>query len=122
MMFETLANELLLELFQYCNISQLFRAFQFLNSRFNNLLFIYLQNFHYLNFHSISKHDFNFICQYHLQSINKQIRSFILSNDDETPQQIQLFFSHGFNLWLFTHLQSLSLYHIHSPRDNNRFT
>jgi len=47
------------------------------------------------------------------QLINKFDLLFF-QNDDETPQQIQLFFSHGFNLRLFTHLQSLSLYHIHS--------
>jgi len=114
MVFEALANELLLEVFQYLNISQLFRAFQSLNSRFNHLLFIRLQNFRHLDFRSISKYDFNFICQHHLQSIAHQILSLTLSNNDESPQQIELFFSRGFTLHQFPHLQSLSFYQIHS--------
>ncbi|CAF3319427.1 unnamed protein product [Rotaria sp. Silwood2] len=114
MIFEELANELLLELFECFNITQLLRAFRCLNSRFDKLLVIYLRNLRYLDFRSISKNDFNFICQHHLPSIINKTISLTLSNDDETPQQIELFFSYNFILSQFLHLQSLSFYQINS--------
>ncbi|CAF3331041.1 unnamed protein product [Rotaria socialis] len=37
-----------------------------------------------------------------------------LSDDHDTPHQIGLFFSHGFTLHQFAHLQSLTLYDVQS--------
>jgi len=45
-----------------------------------------------------------------------QDSSLTLSNDDESPQQIQLFLSHGFTLRPFTYLRLLSLYQLLSER------
>lgn len=85
------------ELFQYFKLSHLFHAFYSLNSRFNKLLFIHVKNISSLNFHSISKQNFISICQYYLPSIINDILSLTFSNDDETPQEIELFFSYNFH-------------------------
>jgi hypothetical protein len=114
MLFEALANEVLFDVFEYLNITQLFRAFKYLNSCFDKLLFIYLQNSPHFDFRSVSKRDFNYICQHHLPSITDQLHSLIFSNDDETPHQIELFFSNNLTFRQFIYLQSLSFHHIHS--------
>jgi hypothetical protein len=57
MNLELLANELLLDLFEYLNGIHLFRAFHGLNSRFNNLLLTYFR-FYALDFQSVSKTGF----------------------------------------------------------------
>jgi hypothetical protein len=114
MKFEELPNELLLSLFQFLNTINLFHAFNGLNSRFNNLLFSYDQKYH-LDFRSISKHDFEIVCQDYLPYMMGQIISLHLSDEDETPMLSNLFLSHGFTLNQFNYLQILSLHHINSP-------
>lgn len=111
MKFESLPNELLIDLFGYLNIIHLVRAFHGLNLRLNNLLFDHSPGFH-LNLKSIPKKDFDFICQQHLPTIAPHILSLSLSNDDDTPEQISCFLSHDFPLRHFIYLQSLSLYQI----------
>lgn len=113
MYFESLANELFLDLFEYLSSIDLLRAFYDLNTRFNNLIFLHFQT-NLLNFQSISKYDFDFVCQNYLSSIKHQIRSLRLSDDDDTPQQIDLFFSYHFSLQQFSYLQSLTIYRIYS--------
>ncbi|CAF4351465.1 unnamed protein product, partial [Adineta steineri] len=54
------------------------------------------------------------ICKKYLPLFNHQILSLRLSDDDNTPQQISLFLSYGLQLQRFTHLQTISLSHIHS--------
>jgi hypothetical protein len=113
MNFELLANELILDIFEYLNSIQLLRTFHGLNIRFNKLLYLHFQRFP-LDFRSVSKHEFDIICQRILPLITDQITSIHLSNDDDTPDQPNLFFSYGFHFQQFINLQSLSLYHIRS--------
>ena len=117
-MLENLPNELFLDLFKYFDSISLIYAFCGLNSRFNNLLFIYLQS-HSLDFQSVSKHQFDTISQQHIRSLANQIISLHLSNHDETPNIAQ-YFSRAFTLKQFNHLQSLSLCNINSSHILNR--
>ncbi|CAF1089102.1 unnamed protein product [Rotaria sordida] len=94
MKLESLPNELLLDLFKYFSTVQLLRSFNDLNSRFNNLLFHDFRDCH-LDFRSISRDDFKILCQQYLPVIIDQVSSLRLANDDDdSPQQIDLFFSH----------------------------
>jgi hypothetical protein len=111
---ELLANELLLELFEYQPVADLFRAFQGLNSRFNSLLFVHFRRYH-LDFRSVSKRDFDIVCREYVPLILDRIISLHLSDGDETPDQIKCFISHGLILHQFTHLSSLSLFNLRSP-------
>jgi hypothetical protein len=109
MNFECLANELLLDVFEYLSSVHLLRTFYNLNHRFNQLLFIHFQRFS-LDFRSISQYDFNLISDEYLPNLTDHIQSLILSNNDDTPQQIDLFFEHNLTFNQFHNLQSLSLY------------
>ncbi len=97
MKFEDLANELLLDLFELFDLIHLLRAFNGLNIRFNQLLFIHFRRYR-LNFRSISKHDFEYTCQQYLSLIIDRIISFGLSDDDETPYLPEIFLSKSINL------------------------
>ncbi|CAF1089032.1 unnamed protein product [Adineta steineri] len=109
MNLESLANELLLDLFEYFSMTHLLQSFDNLNIRFNNLISLYYQT-HTLNLQSISKYYFDLICQKYIPSITNRINSLQLSDDDDTPQQIDLFFSYGLSFRHFSHLKSLSIY------------
>ncbi|CAF1448516.1 unnamed protein product [Rotaria sordida] len=113
MRLESLANEILLDLFEFINGVHLLRAFFDLNSRFNQLLVVHFQRYD-MDFRSISKQYFNIICKQHLPLIMNRIVSLHLSNDDETPNLPNVFLSYGFTLDRFNHLQSLKLYYIRS--------
>jgi len=95
--FESLQNELLIDLFEYLDTVHLLRAFFGLNSRFDQLLSEQFRSYH-LDFRHISKDDFDNICEKHPRSIIDRIVSFNLSDKDETPGLIELFLSRGFNL------------------------
>ncbi|CAF2737583.1 unnamed protein product [Rotaria sp. Silwood2] len=114
MNLESLSNELLLDLFEYLSVVHLLRAFRGLNVRFDTLLCTHFQVYGHLNFQSVSKHDFDIVCQQHLPSVIDRIISLRLSDDDDTPQQIDIFISYGFSLRQFIQLQTLSLYHLFS--------
>jgi hypothetical protein len=107
---ESLANELLLDIFEYFNSIELIHLFHQLNNRFNQLLYQHFRKCP-LDFRSIYKQDFDSICQVHLPLLTNQIISIHLSNEDETPNQLNFFLSYNF---YFDNLQFLSLYHIHS--------
>ena len=113
MNLERLANELFLELFKYLTSVHLLHAFSHLNYRFDTLLIIHFKS-HSLDFRSVSKFDFDVTCRQHLPSMIDRIIALRLSDDHDTPDQIDLFFSHGFTLHRFVHLQSLTLYHLQS--------
>ncbi|CAF4209597.1 unnamed protein product [Rotaria magnacalcarata] len=113
MHLESLANELLLYLFEFFDGIQLLRAFHDFNSRFNHLLYNHYRVYR-IDFHSISKYQFDDLCQYCLPSITDQIISLTISDDDETPNLPAIFLSYNFTLDKFTRLQSLSLYSIQS--------
>ncbi|CAF1261568.1 unnamed protein product [Rotaria sordida] len=112
MNLESLSNELLLDLFEYISVIHLLRAFRGLNARFDALLFTHFEIYGHLDFQSVSKHDFDIVCQQHLPSIIDRIISLRLSDDDDTPQQIDIFISYGFTLRQFLQLQTLSLYYL----------
>lgn len=113
MCFECLANELLLDLFQYIDAIHLFRAFYGLNTRFNKLLLIKFQTYN-LDFRSVSKYNFKNFCQKYLPLVNNRVTSLHLSDNEETPNLSKFFFSHGFTINEFLHLKSFSLYNIQS--------
>jgi hypothetical protein len=113
MKLEGLANELLLDLFELLDAIHLLRAFYGLNSRFNTLLFTHFRAYH-LDFRSISKHNFNIICQQYLPIIINRVITLHLSNENETPNLLQLFLSYNFTFNQFNHLQKLSLYYMSS--------
>lgn len=108
MQLESLANELLLDFFEYFNAVQLLRAFYGLNSRFDKLLSVYFRAYH-LDFRSVSKRDFDLMCRQYLPSMVDRVISLDLSDDDETPNLPNLFLSYGFILGQFTHLRSILL-------------
>jgi hypothetical protein len=105
---ELLANELFLSLFEYLNDVHLIRAFYGLNNRLNKLLASHLRWFRF-DFRSIYREDFNFICQEYFPSIIDRIISLHLTDNDDTPEQLNLFLSFIPSCEQFTQLQSLSL-------------
>jgi hypothetical protein len=101
--FDCLPVELLHMIFEFMSnndvIWSFFNISPYLNAILNNYYF------NKLNFPSISKCHFDFICN-HLDS--NKINSLILSNDETTPGQVQLFFNR-FYLQDFINLHSLTL-------------
>ncbi|CAF3986983.1 unnamed protein product [Rotaria sordida] len=118
MNLESLANELLIDLFEFLSSVHLLNAFHDLNSRIDSLLLIHFRT-HGLDFRSILKHDFLIICR-HLSIVANQIHSLYLSEKDDTPGQIYQFYSYDFTLHHFTSLQSLLIYHLHSDDKMNK--
>ncbi|CAF3781081.1 unnamed protein product [Adineta steineri] len=119
MNFETLSNELLLDIFEYLPAIDLLRAFYQLNNRFDNLLFIHYKTYH-LDFRSISKGDFHIFCQRYLPRITDRIISITLSDDNETPDAINSFLSYGISFYQLISLRSIKIYHFHSTILMNR--
>lgn len=113
MSLEIFSNELFLDIFDYLSTIDLIKSFYNLNTHINNLLFLHLK-IHSLNFQSSSKSDFDLICQKYLPSILNHIKILRLSDDDDTPNQIDLFFSYNLSLSKFSYLQSLTIYQISS--------
>ncbi|CAF2476191.1 unnamed protein product [Rotaria sp. Silwood2] len=119
MSLELLSNELLLDIFEYIHSVELIRSFYSLNKHFNNLILIHIETFG-LDFRSTSKQDFDIVSQLYLQSIKHRINSLRLStDDDETPEQIHLFHSYGWNFNKFPYLRSLSLHRIRFDKTTN---
>ena len=112
MLIESLANEILIEVFEYLDTHHLIRAFRQLNIRFHCLLQFYFRS-HRLNFESLSKDEYDFISQHLLRFVIDQIPSLSLAND-ETPGLPEYFLSQSFTLDRFIHLQFLSLSNISS--------
>ena len=113
MNFEVLPNEIILDLFEYISINDLFSGFFDLNARFSQLLCIQFQRFH-LDLRLLSKTKFNHICTKFVPLIIDRIRSIHLSNDDNSPQAIEFFLSQNYQLRQFSQLQSISLTCINS--------
>ena len=116
--FESLANELVLDIFEYLDTAHLFRAFAKLNLRFIQLLYQHCR-IHQFNLQFLGKKDFESLLQPHLPILSEQIISLCLSND-ETPDLPEFLLSRGFILNRFLRLQSLSLYNIHSLQTLNQ--
>ena len=115
MNLESLTNEIILILFEYFSLFELFQYFRGLNSRFNNLLFQEFKKFQ-LDLRLLSKTRFDQICQKYAPSILNRIVSIHLSNDYDTPQEIQLLLSQDYKLRQFTHLESLSISNLQSKQ------
>jgi hypothetical protein len=113
MNFELLPNEIVLDLFDYFDGTDLLRAFYGLNSRFNFLLYKQYRAYRF-RFQYISKRNFDMICQEHLSIITDRVIALQLSDDTETPGQINLFVSYIPLLTQFTHLRSITLYNLRS--------
>ena len=113
MNLERVVNELLLDLFEYLPSVDLLRAFSHLNHRFNRLLIVHFRS-HDLDFRTISKQDFDLICQENRSLIIEHITRLCLSDDDDTPNQMNHFFSYSFFLPRFAQLKSLTLFHLSS--------
>ncbi|CAF1194459.1 unnamed protein product [Rotaria sordida] len=120
MKLESLANELILELFEFFNAIQLLRAFHGLNSRFDTLLDVHFRAYS-LDFRSVSKHDFDIFCQQQLPSLIDRVASICLSDDDETPNLPDHFLSYNLTINIFTNLRSLALYGLHSTITVQKF-
>ena len=112
MTLESLANELLLDIFDYLDVIPLFQAFQGLNRRFNTLIFDCIPAYH-LDYKFIVKCDFEIISQKYLSSIVDRVVSLRLSDADQQIDQ-------DFPLTQFVGLQSLSLCGIQFPETVNR--
>ena len=119
MYFESLASELFLEVFKYLSTSHIYHAFHGLNIRFDELILEYFRNSH-LDFRSISKLDFDTIVQEYLPNMLDRITSLCLSDDDDTPGQIDQFFSHGLQLRQLVNLHSLLLSNIRSESNMDK--
>jgi hypothetical protein len=115
MSLELLPDEILLYMFEFLKTSELIRAFCCLNKRCNALLFSHMEK-NGIDFRSISKKNFEFICQNQLSPIASNITTLCLSDDDETPYQSNLLLRNGFTLNQFTSLKSLSLYELRSDK------
>ena len=111
MKFENLPNEYLLDMFAYFNSVHLFRTFFGLNNRFNSLLH-HSTLIHHFDFESISKKQFDSICQQYLPLVIEQIHSIGLSNSIETPEQIGYFRSYHFTFDRFINLKTICLSYI----------
>lgn len=110
MNLESLANEILLDIFEYLDVVRLFRAFHDLNRRFNALLRIGYGEC-CLDFRGISKNEFDSFCEEHLPSLIDRIVTWHVSDGNETPTLVQSFLSSSNH---FVYLQSLSLYDMNS--------
>ena len=111
--FKSLANELLINLFEYLDTVHLLGAFFGLNSRFDKLLSKQFRSYH-LDFWHISKVDFDNLCEKYLRSIIDRIVSFNLTDKDETPVLVRPFLSRDYNINQMINLRSLTLRQIYS--------
>ena len=108
MTFESLPNELLCELFEYFDATDLFRAFHGLNVRFNKLLLT--QREYHLNFQHTAPEEFDVISQKYLPSIVDRLISIEIHDATETPQFSMFFFQHIFQRQhIFVQLKSLTI-------------
>ncbi|CAF1281179.1 unnamed protein product [Adineta steineri] len=113
MNLELLPNEILLDIFQYLHGVDLLRAFYDLNYRFNFLLHNQYRPYCF-NFDFLSKRTFDMICQQHLTFIADRTTTLTLSNGENTPEQIHLFFKYIPSFDKFIHLRLLSFDSIRS--------
>ncbi|CAF2065723.1 unnamed protein product [Rotaria magnacalcarata] len=108
MLLESLANEIISDIFECIKPAHLLLAFHNLNSRLNKLLVYYFRT-HTFDFQFASNIDFDIVCQQHLLSMIDQITSIRLSDYSNIPYEIDRFLAHGFTFRQFTRLKSLTL-------------
>lgn len=112
--FECCANEILLEIFDYVDLTSLFDGFHCLNQRFNDLIQLHLQLNGNVDLRGLSKTHLKIICEKYLPRIQDRVQSVHLSNAMETPAQIEYFLHYGFSQQNWIHLRSMSLSHLKS--------
>lgn len=113
MSLELLPNEVLLDLFDYFDGTELLCTFYGLNFRFNIVLHERFRTCS-IKFNSVSKRDFDVICGQHLPLMSNYIVDLGLSDHEETPTQIKTFISYIPSFNRLNHLKSLSLFNLRS--------
>ena len=113
MNIENLPNELFISAFKYLSTADVFRAFHGLNSRLNTLLFAHFRAYGF-DFQAISRTDFDTICQAYFPRMTGQITSIRFVCDENSPGQIDQYYTHGIVLNRFINLQSLSICYVRS--------
>jgi hypothetical protein len=111
MSLETLANELLLEVFEFLTTNDRLHAFHNLNHRFSSLLSISFQTIN-LDMRSMSKCNFSIIYRHYLPAIVDQVVSLRLTGSADGPPQTEFFVFSDLVIRQFYCLRSLSLYHL----------
>ena len=115
MNLEALPNELLLLVFSYLDGCDLLQGFYNLNSHFNQLLYQQFRNYQF-KFDSISKAQFDWICQQHLPNIIDRTIYLALNEWAGSPGLIQLFFSYFPSINHFIRLEYLKISLINSSQ------
>jgi hypothetical protein len=113
---DLLPVELLYTLFTYFLAHEILFTFSDVSDYINAILLTY--SAYRLDFKSIRKSDFDLVCQYIRP---EQVLSLTLSDDNDTPDQSELFFSR-FSIEEFTQLQSLTLIKIEYKSIKSIFT
>ncbi|CAF0892840.1 unnamed protein product [Adineta steineri] len=120
MSLELLPNELLFNIFQYLSTPDVLRAFLQLNRRFDELVDKHLYTCKYIDLRTTSKFNFDLFWKQYLAPLAGKIISLSLSNDFNTPDQVDQLYAHGITLRDFPRLRSLALFHIHSKEIMNK--
>jgi hypothetical protein len=95
--------ELIHHLLNYFSAHEIFYTFTNVSSYIDHVLLAYSN--YCVNFKSVTKKEFDFACQ---RIIPDQVISLILSDNEDTPGQVELFLSR-FQINQFTRLRSLTL-------------
>ena len=121
MTMEILANELILDTFEYLSATDLFHAFHGLNERFDGLLREYLRVHPYVDFRLGYKDEIQLMRRQYLPLVADDLRGMYLSDQDSNPHLIDLFLSRLFPLYRFENLTTISLEHLSSLEKLVRF-
>ena len=113
--FESLANELFLEIFKYLSRPLIYHSFHGLHIRLDKLILGHSRNSH-LDLRSISKVDFDITFEKYLLDTFDLITSMCLSDDDDTPGQIDGYFLHGLEFRQLVSLHSILFSNIRSEK------
>ncbi|CAF1426878.1 unnamed protein product [Adineta steineri] len=113
MNIESLANEILLDLFDYFDGIDLFHTFYGLNTCFN-LLICKQYPLHCFTFSSMKKSQFDELCQQHIPRLTNRVYGLSFAEYAQTPGQMDLFFTYIPSFEQFSGLRSLSLQNITS--------
>ncbi|CAF4233614.1 unnamed protein product, partial [Adineta steineri] len=115
MNIESLANEILLDQFDYFDGIDLFHTFYGLNTRFN-LLICKQYPLHWFRFCGMKKSQFDEICQQHIPRLTNRVYGLSCAEDNWNPGQMDLFFTYIPSFEQFSGLRSLSLQNITSSK------
>ncbi|CAF0805286.1 unnamed protein product [Adineta steineri] len=95
MCLELLPNELLFNIFQYLSTPDVLRALFQLNRRFDKLVDKHVYTCKYIDLQTTSKFNFDLIWEQYLSPLADKITSLSLSNDVNTPDQVDQFYAHA---------------------------